>query len=158
MHCNTKQCVDIMDLLSSALTMWTPPPPKKIVAICTHKTRQLKVLFTLKPKLLVVTFDLLITFPAPHLVPSFTIPGSGTSEPSWKSTPQHVVPLMGVWIMAGLIPKTGIVFTFSHCSFPHIAFLQHQHTNTVMMTLIYSEKTTKSRYDLFFLLEDATWK
>lgn len=56
-------------------------------------------------------------------MPSFTIPGSGTSEPSWKSTPQHLVPRLGVWMMAGTIPNTGMSCTFSHWSFPHRAFL-----------------------------------
>lgn len=89
-------------------------------------------------------------------MPSFTIPGSGTSEPSWKSTPQHVVPLMGVWIIAGLIPKTGIVFTFSHCSFPHMAFLQHQHMN-IAVTLEFILRKNPN-YHTFGMIFSFYWK
>lgn len=73
--------------------------------------------------------NIFITFPTSHLVPSFTMPGSGTSDPSWKSTPQHLVPFPGVWMIAGTTPNTGNCCTFSHWSFPHKAFLERKRNN-----------------------------
>ena len=62
------------------------------------------------------------TMLSPQGVPSVTMPGSGTSVPSMKSTPKHLVPPMGVVMMDGSIPNI-VVWTLEHCSFPHGAFL-----------------------------------
>ena len=82
-----------------------------------------------------------LTLFSPHLVPSLTMPGSGTSGPSMKSTPQHFVLAMGVLMMEGSMPNTVPEFTFSHCSFPHLAFLQGSRytrvTNTHMHCIPY---------------------
>lgn len=67
--------------------------------------------------------SILLTLLSPHLVPSFTIPGSGTSDPSMKSTPKHFPPAIGVLMIDGSIPKTVVAWTLEHCSFPHKAFL-----------------------------------
>lgn len=146
MHANqTRWLFTTIPHFFSPLTVPTPMVLQLLCSLTGH------ILLHAKPQLhrntnssTKVTFNVLITFPLPHLVPSFTIAGSGTSEPSWKSTPQQVVPLLGVQIMAGLIPKTGIVSTFSHCSFPHMAFLQHQHTNTVVMLYPVCEELRRS--------------
>lgn len=110
--------------LSSYLPSFFPSFPPHLVSSSLPTLFNLISSPLLPPHYLSLLPPIHLTLLSPHLVPSFTIPGSGTSDPSLKSTPKHFPPAIGVVMIDGSIPKTVVCWTLEHCSFPHRAFLQ----------------------------------